>query len=166
MLKRPKYLISLATKYDIDHIYDLCHTRVKWFRENNIDQWHVLEKSDLKKILAEELNRKDLYKITCNKKIVGSFVLSPTDSKRWEFSDDTYYLWRLVTDPKVKGLGKRIIRFCCKKCKDNHKKFLRGYYVASNEKLKQIYSKYGFTVVSTYETKTGKLLDMIEIKIK
>lgn len=161
---KSSYKISLADEKDVDKIYDLCMDRVKWFRENNIDQWHVLENSDLKKILKREIRRADLYKITKNKSIVGSFVLSETDSKRWEFSDDTYYLWRLVTDKNVHGIGKRIIRFCCKKCKKDGKKYLRGYYVASNEKLKEIYDKYRFTVVNTYQT-ANNVLNMIEIKI-
>ena len=165
MLNKSKYMITLAKEKNIDQIYELCQERVKWFRENEIDQWHVLEKSDLKKILSREMKRGDLYKVTYNNKIVGSFVLSLTDSKHWELYEDTYYLWRLVTSLNCHGVGKSIIKFCRKKCKEDKKKYLRGYYVASNDKLKEIYHNYGFTVVDEYKTASGKILNMIEMKI-
>lgn len=164
LLNVENVLLSKATLDDLESIIDLYKDRINWFKENKIDQWtHFLDYTP-RCAFETAIKNEDYFILIKNRKIVAGFEVSTTNKYFEDDINDAYYLYKLVTKPSYKKLGKIIFDIAKDMAIQNNKRYLRLDCLTRNRKLNDIYNNYGFILVK--ETSIGNYnCSLRELKI-
>lgn len=149
LLNQQRYEVTNASIDDVVCIYDLYQERVNWFKEKRIKQWTSYLQDHPKEELSKLIQSGCMYKVLLNNTLVGAFELS-NNSELWKDSDSAYYLRGAVAKVGTRGIGKKIVSFCRKKCREDNKKYLREYNATYNKKLDKLFEDKGFKLVKHY----------------
>lgn len=145
-----EYKFMQADETMIDSIYELFIKRIEWMDRVGIKQWNVTNYIDAypKEYYKMQIKEKQLYVIIGNDEIVGAIVLLEND-ERWDDSDkcSAYYLHNFVTDTKIKGIGKKILKFVEELARKNKKSKLRLDCSEDNDFLNNYYENAGYILV-------------------
>ena len=162
-----KYKILLAIEEDLEQINKLYADRVKWFNENNIEQWGNNYPNRYNVLyLKEQMKINKLYVMKNENKVIGSMLLKNEDSKYWEDTDNAYYIHHLVTDINTRGIGLELIKFAIEECINDRKEYLRLDTVSKNNWLTEYYQKLGFEILGSKEIKKGVEEKLWQMKIE
>lgn len=132
---------------DLNEILNLFKERIDWFKQNNINQWLKYFELHSKLEFSDIIQNSNYFVMVQNNKIIAGFEVS-CDSKYWrDYSNDSYYLYKVVTKVGNKNIGNLVFEICKYFCKINNKKYLRLNCISSNKKLNEIYEKYHFHFV-------------------
>ena len=141
------YIVELAEINDIDTILKIYSDRMKWFKENEIKQWSRYLENHPKQEFIESIKNNNFYIIKQNDDIIGCFELSHFNSNWNNNNMYAYYLNKIVTKVGYRNLGKTILDTVKRIAKNDGKKYLRLDCLKSNNRLNEIYEKYGFKFV-------------------
>lgn len=140
---------SKANIDNLDDILQLFTQRIKWFKEQEINQWQKYLEHHPRHEFEDVIVNGDYFILSKNGKIVAGFEIS-CDSKFWnDSSNDAYYIYKIVTTVGIKGFGNIIFDICENIAKLNDKKFLRLDCLSTNERLNKIYESHGFKLIKT-----------------
>lgn len=144
--------IELASKNEIDEIYDLIIARCLWFKEHSIKQWdvNIYPKLFNKKYFLKQMETDKLF-VLKKDKIAGVVLLKDKDGY-WPDLENAYYVHHLATSPDYKGLGIELLNFALEQAKKDNKDYLRLDCLRDNQKLNQYYESLGFKNVGSGES--------------
>ena len=143
------YELRYAKINEIDKILSIYKERIDWFRTKNINQWQKYLEHHNKDEFLNVIKKNNLFIICKNNIIIACFEISE-ESRLWnENTNDSYYVYKLVTKIGTKNVGKLIFDICENLAKTNGKKFLKIDCLAKNKKLNEIYQSYGFELIKT-----------------
>lgn len=133
-----------------DKIYELYNSRTKWFESNNIKQWPRYAERH-KNEIQTAIENKNYYIFKKQNEIIAGFEIS---NEPGYFNDDgqALYLHKVVVKVGYKNIGTYIFMVAKDLAKSNNKQHLRLDCVKNNEKLNEIYEKYGFKFVGSGKT--------------
>jgi len=135
---------------ELTSIIDIYKNAIKTMLNNNIFQWDEFYPD--KEILENDINKKQLYKITLNNDIISTFAINKEydmdylDGK-WEYNgNDFVILHRLCVNPKYqnKGFGTKTILRIEEYLKDNGIKSIRLDTFSKNPIALRLYGKLGY----------------------
>lgn len=147
ILKNKNITFTKASITELDDILELYKERMKWFKDNNINQWSDYFKLNPKEKFIDAIENNNYFMLKENNKIIAGFELT-NDSKYWK--DDitpTYYLYKVVIKTGYKNIGDLIFRICKDIAESNNKECLRLNCRKDNEKLNNIYENHGFKFI-------------------
>ena len=140
-------ILRKATINDLDNILDLFTERIKWFKNNNIDQWSKYLEHHPKSEFEDVILNSNLFLLQNNSDIIATFELT-TNSKYWfDTKTPAYYIYKVVIKHGYKQMGELIFDICIDIAKQNNKKYLRLSCLNSNTKLNDIYENHGFKFI-------------------
>lgn len=151
-----KYIFKLADKALLDKIYNLYEKRIEWMDEVGIKQWNTTNYNEAypKSYYRNQIESNNLYVLLNDSfEVLGAIILTE-DDYRWNDCSKykAYYLHNFVTDNKVKGIGKVILKSVEELAKENNKQKLRLDCAEDNEFLNNYYENSGYILV-------GKCID-------
>lgn len=136
--------IRLGDKNDLRTIVDLLNKVTLNLHQKNIKQWAYPWNFDEINI---DIKNRNIYVITMNKRIVGTFSLKYKDINTVLHINDqnNLYLYRIAILPEYQGknIGLKVINYAFETSR-NLRKILYLDCWAGNVKLKNFYSKAGF----------------------
>ena len=141
-----EYKIENSKEEDLDTISNLIYSRCVWFKEKNIPGWDLnfYPNKYNKNYFKEQMQKNKLFVAKANNKVCGVMLLKEEDSTYWPDNESSYYIHHLVTDIKLKGVGKKLIIYAIDQCKKENKKFLRLDCYQKSQFLNEYYKKLGF----------------------
>lgn len=147
ILNDNKLTLIKANQDELNCILQLYSERIKWFKDNNINQWseyfNFHPKDEFEKIIDEG----NYYILKDDNNIIAGFELS-TDSKYWKDNvTKAYYIYKLVTKVGYKNIGSIVLKICKNIAKIDNKEYLRLNCLKSNIKLNELYESHGFKLI-------------------
>lgn len=134
----------LAEKDDTNAIVKLLNEVTLNLHERNIEQWTY--PWEFKEIDIEVKNR-NVYVVTIDKVIIGTFSLKHIDANSWIsiIKTSSIYFYRIAILPEYQGqnIGLDIINYVSKISRDSNKYLYLDCW-AGNQRLKKFYLKAGF----------------------
>ena len=145
------YKIELASLNDITKIHKIIVDRCKWFNQNDIKGWNIEFYPNRYNIeyFKEQLKINKLYVAKKGKLVIGTMLLKSRDIDYWNDSKSSYYIHHLATDINFKGVGRELIYFAIKKCREDKKEYLRLDCYQTSKFLNNYYKELGFTNVGS-----------------
>lgn len=93
-----------ATIDDIDEIINLYAERMKWFKENGINQWSKYLTNHPKEQFIKAIKNGNFYILKKDNEIIAGFEIS-TDSNFWNDNrPNAYYLYKVVSKVGYKNI--------------------------------------------------------------
>lgn len=143
------YLLKEALPNEIEEIFSLYESRIKWMDNNGIKQWNTTDYLNAYPIDYYRKQQKagNLYILEdCTKGSIAAAVVLLQSDERWLDRADTpaYYIHNLVTSPEVKNAGALLISSAEKLAVLKGKKYMRLDCAADNEFLNGYYEKLGY----------------------
>lgn len=136
---------EIASLEQLNEIYELYNNRTSWFKENNIKQWsrYIIRHESEFPIAIEN---KNYYILKKNNEIIAGFEIS-NNPGYFEDNCESLYLNKVVSKVGHKNIGSFIFMICKNLARNNNMKYLRLNCIKWNDKLNEIYEKYGFKLV-------------------
>ncbi|MUU79202.1 GNAT family N-acetyltransferase [Winogradskyella endarachnes] len=143
-------MIRNAEKTDIESLIKITQACAKFMIDQGIFQWN--EHYPNKSVFINDLNRKELYVLEVNCKIIGCVVIST-------FIDEEYipvtwftpnknniYIHRLAIHPKYQGKGyaQQLMFFAEQLAKDNNYSSIRLDTFSGNQRNQKFYELRGY----------------------
>jgi len=146
-IERKNLKFERANIKDIDEIMNLFSERIKWFKDNNINQWRryfeFQPKADFKNVIENGF----YFILRQEEKIVAGFEIA-TNGNYWDDNNEqAYYINKVVTKITHRNLGSIMFKICKEIACNNDKSILRLNCLETNKKLNDIYEKHGFKLV-------------------
>ncbi len=140
--------LQLATINDYKKIKEHYSQVVKNMCDNNIDLWN----SDYPICtLEKDINNEQLYILTLDNDIIGSFVLNPFSNSKdnvvWKNNNSTaLYLERFCINPKYKnkGYGSTLLKYAEELSNKQNALYLRFFVVDFNYPAISFYEKHNY----------------------
>lgn len=136
--------IKLAERSNANSIVELLNIVTLRLHRKNIKQWTY--PWDFKEI-EKDIKSRNIYKITKNQLIIGTFSIKDIGTKTWlpDSNAKALYLYRIAILPEYqrKNIGQQIIDFAFQISRDSKKTVYLDCW-AGNEKLREFYTKSGF----------------------
>lgn len=154
ILKINNIEFCIAKKENITNVMKVYNLRKQWFIDNKIKQWFNHKEEDIK----ETIKNGNLFCIKKDEEVIACFELSLNDKYFDDSNKDAYYVYKIVTHPNFKDVGKFIFNIIKDIAKNNNKKFIRLDCVKDNIKLNKIYESYGFKLVREDDKTYNKVL--------
>lgn len=147
-----KYTFRAAEPDDIENVFLLYKKRICWMEEKNIRQWNTTGYLEAYPVdyYARQQSLGNLYVLTESSTIIGAVVLLQEDN-RWVDKADmpAFYIHNLVTDPKVTGIGKRILMESERIAFQEGKAVIRLDCAEDNMFLNNYYESLGYKMAGT-----------------
>ena len=141
-------MLRVAQFKDLDDIYNLYVERVDWFRHKDIGQWKYYLDFHPKEEFYDIIKNKRLYVVIKDYEIVGAVEIKYINKEFWnDEKNNTVYIKKLVTKIGVKDIGSFVINYIKDLAVFQKLNSIRLECEASNDKLNDIYYKYGFKFV-------------------
>ena len=141
-------MLRVAQFKDLDDIYNLYVERVDWFRHKDIGQWKYYLDFHPKEEFYDIIKNKRLYVVIKDYEIVGAVEIKYINKEFWnDEKNNTVYIKKLVTKIGVKDIGSVVINYIKYLAVFQKLNSIRLECEASNDKLNDIYYKYGFKFV-------------------
>jgi ribosomal protein S18 acetylase RimI-like enzyme len=149
---------QLETRLSIRHarvdeasiVLNLWQKSAHWLNSNGIYQWRP-EFFNLEQVIEFMTNGSDVYLAEIDKEIVGTYILTWSDSLIWKELDslDSGYIHRFAVnrDYKGRGIGKFLLKAAEEQIKLKGKTLIRLDCMADNIRLNQYYKESGFNFI-------------------
>lgn len=142
------YVFRPAKQGEIDAVFSLFEKRIQWMDREEIRQWNVTDYLAVypKSYYQQQQAKGNLYVLTGDT-IVRAVVLLQND-ERWQDRSDSraFYVHNLVTDPSVKGVGKRMLTEIENTARLHKKQYVRLDCAVDNDFLNQYYASAGYAL--------------------
>ena len=148
-----EYKFLLADEKMLDDIFELFIKRIKWMDSVGIRQWNVTNYIEAypKEYYQRQIEEKHLYVIIDDNDKVISAVVLLEDDELWNDKISAYYVHNLVTDMKIKGIGKKMLECVEDLARKNKKTKLRLDCAEDNAFLNNYYESKGYLFVGKCE---------------
>jgi len=145
-----KYVLKPAKETELNDIFALYASRVKWMDQVGIHQWNDTDYLGVYPLSYYKEHQQNcrlyVYKDE-DGKIAGAAALLEKDG-RWEDMEEVpaYYLHHLATDLSAeRGIGSELLAQCEKVAVEHGKRYMRLDCAVDNEFLKKYYGERGYT---------------------
>jgi GNAT superfamily N-acetyltransferase len=153
---------QIAEQHDMDAVLSLLKEAALWLREKGIDYWQNWQDPPETMIhwIQEGFEKRQFFLVQRDGELVGCFRMQWEDSAFWGDADDRAgYIHSFTTQRSLagQGIGKRILEYVERLCRENRKEFLRLDCGTDVLGLRAYYEANGFKVVGekiigTYKT--------------
>ena len=143
-----RYTIARATLADLDVAIALYEDAARWLVARGIDQWRPGDYT--REWARDNIERDEMYLAWRDGAAVGKFTLVWDDPEVWgEQPPDAGYLHGLATarSEAGRGLGVTLLRYAARRVAAAVRRYLRLDCTASNQALRDYYTRAGFTHV-------------------
>ena len=148
----PQYKIENTSPEDLEFIYELFDSSVKYQESRGYPTWKNYDKG----ALIKDVENKNQYKVIVNSQIGIVFSVRYSDKIIWREMDqgDAIYLHRIVVNPMFKGLKLfgEILSWSIDQAKQKRLDYVRMDTWASNLKIIDYYKSFGFKFIDNYTT--------------
>jgi len=136
--------LCVGSETDFDDYFQFLIEKVKWFEQNNIDQWTLeyVNRTFSKEPNKEYIDNGQFFVLKIDGKVSAGCIVKHK-SKNWADTKDFAYIINLVGG--VKGAGKKLIEELAKFFKSKGMKYLRLVCRDNNKELREFYKGIGFT---------------------
>lgn len=146
-IKEKNLKFEKANIKDIDEIMNLFSERIKWFKDNNINQWRRYFEFQPKTDFENVIENGFYFILKQEGKIVAGFEIASNGNYWEDNNENAYYINKVVTKTTYRDLGSIMFKICKEIASNNGKSVLRLNCLESNKKLNNIYAKHGFKLV-------------------